>query len=181
MVGSTGAARRNSHRLVAAALLIAACAFLVRLIAYAGFTNDHFVHLSRAQAMLHGDLPLRDYTEEGVPLTVAISAGAQRVLGEGPFAELILVLTSLAIAAGVTCYASGRLTGSILLGVFAGVLQLVAAPRFYSHPKILLYPLLFLIGPSSQMKRIQRFNTLRSRGVPPSSRGIPSRRRKAYR
>src|ERR1041384_1860075 len=130
---------RRSHRLVAAALLVAACTFLVRLIAYAGFTNDHFVHLSRAQAMLHGDLPLRDYTEEGVPLTVAVSAAAQRVLGEGPFAELMVVLTSLAVAAGVTCYASGLLTGSILPGVFAGILQLVAAPRYYSPPKQPLY------------------------------------------
>jgi len=30
--------------------------------------------------------------------------------------------------------------------VFAGILQLVAAPRYYSHPKILLYPVLFLVG-----------------------------------
>ena len=86
--------------LIAVSIIVAVIAFGYRYTSLSGFSNDHFVHLARAQAMLAGDLPIRDYTEEGVPLTVVLSAAAQRVLGESLFAEVVLVLTSLAIGAG---------------------------------------------------------------------------------
>jgi hypothetical protein len=96
--------------------------------------------------MLAGDLPIRDYTEEGLPLTVVLSAGAQLVLGESLFAEAMLVMMSLSVAAAVTCWLTSRMTGSPWLGVGAALLQVVVYPRLYSHPKMLLYSVFLLIA-----------------------------------
>jgi hypothetical protein len=140
----TASTRRRS--LLAASIVVALLAFGYRCTSLNGFSNDHFVHLARAQAMLAGDLPIRDYTEEGVPLTVLLSAGAQLVFGQSLFAELVLVVTSLSVAAGVTCWLASRVTGSLLLGMGAALLQVLVYPRLYSHPKILLYSVFLLIA-----------------------------------
>lgn len=139
---SSAPARRPS--LLVASFLVAIVAFSFRFTSVSGFSNDHFVHLARAQAMLAGDLPIRDYTEEGVPLTVLLSAAAQLVFGRSLFAEALLVVTSLSVAAGVTCWLTSRVTGSRLLGVSAALLQVLVYPRSYSHPKMLLYSVFLL-------------------------------------
>jgi hypothetical protein len=138
----------TTHRssLIVASMMLAIFAFGYRFVSLSGFSNDHFVHLARAQAMLAGDLPIRDYTEEGVPLTVALSATAQRVLGESLFAEVVLVLTSLAVGAGITCWLASRVTGSLVIGASAALLQVLIYPRLYSHPKIMVYSVFLAIA-----------------------------------
>ncbi len=132
--------------LIATSIIVAVFAFGYRYTSLSGFSNDHFVHLARAQAMLAGDLPIRDYTEEGVPLTVVLSAAAQQVLGQSLFAEVVLVLTSLAIGAGVTCWLASRVTGSLSVGASAALLQVLIYPRLYSHPKIFIYSVFLAIA-----------------------------------
>jgi hypothetical protein len=136
-----------AHRsaLIIASIIVAIATFLYRFTSL-GFGNDHFVHLARAQAMLAGDLPIRDYTEEGVPLTVLLSAAAQLVFGQSLLAEAVLTSLSFAAAAGVTCWLTSRVTGSLLLGTGAAILQVLAYPRSYSHPKMLVYPVFLLIA-----------------------------------
>jgi len=124
----------------------AGISLLYHYAAHNGFSNDHFIHLARAQAMLAGDWPIRDYAEEGVPLTVLLSVGAQRVLGETPWAELVLTTGAMGLAAGVTCWLTAVLTRSALAGVGAALLQALARPRLYSYPKIILYPVLVLLA-----------------------------------
>ncbi len=138
----------TTHRssLIVASMMLAIFAFGYRFVSLSGFSNDHFVHLARAQAMLAGDLPIRDYTEEGVPLTVVLSATAQRVLGESLFAEVVLVLTSLAVGAGITCWLASRVTDSLLIGASAALLQVLIYPRLYSHPKIMVYSVFLAIA-----------------------------------
>ena len=136
----------HSSSLIVASMLLAIFAFGYRFVTLSGFSNDHFVHLARAQAMLAGDLPIRDYTEEGVPLTVVLSAAAQHLLGESIFAEVVLVLTSLAVGAGITCWLSSRVTGSLLIGASAALLQVLIHPRLYSHPKIMVYSVFLAIA-----------------------------------
>ena len=137
----------TDHRLpIVASMVVAALAFSYRYTSLNGFTNDDFLHLARTQAVLAGDWPIRDYTEEGLPLTVLVSAGAQLMFGESLFAEAMLVMTSLAVAAGVTCWLTSRVTGSLGLGVGAALLQVLVYPRSYAHPKMLLYALFLLIA-----------------------------------
>jgi hypothetical protein len=135
----------HRHALIVVSTIVAVAAFLYRLTSF-GFTNDHFIHLAQAQAVLAGALPIRDYTEEGIPLTVLLSAGAQLVFGESLFAEVVLTSMSFAAAAGVTCWLTSRLTGSLLLGAGAALLQVLVYPRAYSHPKMLVYAVFLLIA-----------------------------------
>jgi hypothetical protein len=130
---------------IIASIIIGIATFLYRFTSL-GFGNDHFVHLARALAMLAGDLPIRDYTEEGVPLSVLLSAGAQLVFGRSLFAEAVLTSISFATAAGVTCFLTSRITGSLWLGAGAAILQALAYPRSYSHPKMLVYSVFLLIA-----------------------------------
>lgn len=138
----TAPTRRPS--LLAVSIIVAVVAFGYRYTSLSGFTNDNFLHLARAQAMVAGDLPIRDYTEEGLPLMVLLSAAAQLAFGQSLFAEAMLVFVSLSIAAGVTCWLASRVTGSILLGVGAALLQVLVYPRLYSYPKMLLYAVFLL-------------------------------------
>ena len=132
--------------LLAFSVLAGIVAFLFRFLSHDRLANDHYVHLSLAQAMLLGDRPIRDYTEVGAPFMVALSAGAQAILGRGIFAELILTVTSLGVAAAVTCWIAGRLTGSQTLGFLAALAQIAVFPRLYGYLKITLYPILFVIA-----------------------------------
>ena len=49
----------QSSWLIVASMILAIFAFGYRFVSLSGFSNDHFVHLARAQAMLAGDLPIR--------------------------------------------------------------------------------------------------------------------------
>jgi len=130
--------RARLDALVAVAVGALGCAY--RFLAHTSFSNDHFVHLARAQAWLAGDWPIRDYEEPGALLTVGVSAAAQALFGQSLLPELLLSVVALGIGAAVTCWLVMRLTGSRALGVLAAVLQLAVAPRLYAYPKILLYP-----------------------------------------
>ena len=138
--------RGDAATLVALAALAAIVAFAFRFLSHDRFTNDHYVHLSLAQALLLGDRPIRDYTDAGSPLMAALSAGAQLLVGRNLLAEVILTVGALSVAAAVTCWATGRITGSPMLGLLAALVQIAVFPRLYGYPTIFLYPILFLIG-----------------------------------
>lgn len=140
------ASERQPRSWLVTSAVAAGISLLYHYASHNGFSNDHFIHLARAQAMLAGDWPVRDYTEEGVPLTVLLSAAAQRVLGESPWAELVLTTGAMAVAAGVTCWLTAAFTRSTLAGLGAALLQALARPRLYSYPKIVLYPVLMLLA-----------------------------------
>ncbi len=140
------ASERQPRAWLVASAAAAGISLLYHYASHNGFSNDHFIHVARAQAMLAGDWPIRDYVEEGVPLTVLLSAAARRVLGETPWAELVLSTTAMAAAAGLTCWLTAALTRSALAGLCAALLQALARPRLYSYPKILLYPVLVLLA-----------------------------------
>lgn len=121
------------------AVLVGVVTFAVRYLTLRGFPNDHYVHLARVQQMLLGEWPVRDYTEEGGPLTTMASVAAQWLIGPGLWAEALLTITSLSIAAAITTSVTTKITGAVTAGAWAGILQLLAFPRSYSHPKMLLY------------------------------------------
>jgi hypothetical protein len=131
---------RNSW-LGALAVVLGVSCFLFRFLTFRGFSNDHYEHLARAQQMLLGDLPIRDFNQPGWPLTDALSALAQVLLGRTAFAEVLLVFGCLAVAAALTCWALARLTGSYTVALVMTLLQILVYPRSYSYPKLLLYPI----------------------------------------
>ena len=121
----------------AAAVLIGVAAFAFRLLSQRGLSNDHYMHMAWAQQVLLGDLPGRDFVDPGMPLAYGLSAVAQWLM-PGPFSEVILSSAMLGLAASATCLVVWRLTGSILWGTGAALLEIAFRPRFYSFPKILV-------------------------------------------
>src|SRR2546425_8523097 len=89
--------------------------FLYRYLSYDGFTNDHYVHLSRAQQILLGDVPVRDFVDPGLPLMYYASAAFQLAFGRTALSEAVLVFGALTVAAGITCWMALKLTGSYLV------------------------------------------------------------------
>jgi hypothetical protein len=119
-------------------------AFAYRYLSYAGFPNDHFVHLATAQQMTMGAMPVRDYVERGLPLMSAVSAVAQLALGEGLHSELLLVAAAYGLAAAWTFLVAAYAGRSITVGLIAAAATVLAYPVSYSYPKVLVYAGAFL-------------------------------------
>ena len=109
-----------------------------------GFVNDHFVYISGGRQMLFGEWPTRDWIDPGLPLMFAASAFAQRVFGPTLFAEAMLVSMAFGVAAAGTVAGVRYLTGSMMLGLLAAVIEVAVFPRTYSYPKILAYASAFV-------------------------------------
>ena len=134
--------RRRAPTLAFATALLALFAgtALFRFLALVrGFSNDHFVHLAAAQQLLFGEWPTRDFIDPGLPLTYAVSAAAQWLLGRSLLAEGLLVAVAFGLAAVLTAAAVRELTGSRVLAVCAAILEVAIVPRTYGYPKILAY------------------------------------------
>jgi hypothetical protein len=108
---------------------------------YAGLLDDHYFYVVRGWQMLWGELPDRDFVDIGAPLTFALSAAAQLAIGRGAWAEILLAVTMLSIAAGLSYYAAERASGSIVAAGAATLFQIALFPRFYNYPKLITYAL----------------------------------------
>jgi len=105
---------------------------------HGGLSDDHFFYVVRGWQILFGQLPVRDFVDPGAPLTFLISAAAQW-FDRGTVSEMVLCASSLAIGAGLTCWAAIQVSNSLLLGVVSGLFQISMLARYYNHPKILVY------------------------------------------
>jgi hypothetical protein len=122
-----------------AALIIFGLVASLRFLSLTGFPDDHYVHLAGAQQMLRGEWPSRDFVDLGAPLTYAISAAAQAIFGERQLTEALLMACAFGLGAVLTLRAGVALTGSVVLGAAAALIELLVYPRTYSYPKIVLY------------------------------------------
>src|SRR5437867_5914741 len=120
-------------------LVSGSCAFAYRYLSFERFPNDHFVHLSRAQQVVMGALPVRDYSEYQAPLAVMASAWAQMAFGPGLRSELLLVCGGFAVAAAATYLVGAAVSGSVVAGIAAALILTAATPVSYSYLKVLPY------------------------------------------
>ena len=126
-----------------AALAVAALTFAYRYLSFERFPNDHFVVLSRAQQVLMGALPVRDYSEYQAPLAVMASAWAQATFGPGLHSELLLVCGAFAVASAVAYLVTASVSGSVGVGIACALIVTAATPVTYAYPKVLPYVLAF--------------------------------------
>lgn len=127
---------------VGAAACVAALATLSwRFLTFSGFTNDHYVHLARAQQMVLGAWPVRDFVDPGMPLMYGVSAVARLLGGRAMWVEWAVVATAFAGGAALTLVAAARLSGGLAIAAVVTALQIVLNPRSYCYPKITLYAL----------------------------------------
>jgi hypothetical protein len=124
---------------VGAALAAAALGVAWRYFTFTGFNNDHYVHLSRAYQMLLGELPVRDFTDPGMPLMYIASLAAR--VGGGPAlrSEWALVALAVGAAAAGTVVAGAALARSAAVALVVAALEVIANPRTFSYPKLVLY------------------------------------------
>jgi hypothetical protein len=126
-----------------AGVVVAVGAFAVtlawRFLTFTGFTNDHYAHLALAQQMLLGDLPIRDFSDPGWPLTYLISAAAWSVAGGTVGTEWAITATGFALGAACTAIAAYRLSASLVIASVVTALEILIYPRAYSYPKMLVY------------------------------------------
>lgn len=108
-----------------------------RYLSFTDFANDHFVHLSVAQQITMGALPVRDFVERGLPLMPLISAAGQVVLGEGLRSELWVIAFAYGIAAALTYLVALHASGSVVVAALGALLPVVVYPVSYSYPKLL--------------------------------------------
>jgi hypothetical protein len=98
-------------RFAIGALALALSTVAYRYLSFTDFSNDHFVHLSVAQQITMGDLPVRDFVERGLPLMPLISAAGQALFGEGLRSELWVIATAYGIAAALTYVVALQMSG----------------------------------------------------------------------
>ena len=108
-----------------------------------GFVNDHFVYITGGRQMLFGEWPTRDWIDPGLPLMFAASALAQKIFGPTLFAEGMLTSIAFGLAAAFTAAGVRQLTGSVMLGILAAIIEVAVFPRTYSYPKIVAYAFVF--------------------------------------
>jgi len=109
-----------------------------------GLENDEFLGISRATAMLRGELPSRDFVDFGAPLSYVATAAAMWASEGTLLGHVVLSVLMLAAGAALTYYIGWRASGSHVVALAAAVVQLALGPRLYSYPKIVLYALAVL-------------------------------------
>ena len=115
---------------------LAAAAF--RWLTLAEFPNDHFDHVALAQQLRLGALPVRDFTDEGLPLTYAVSALAWTILKTPFLAEGVVVTLGFALAAALSFRTAAIASHSLIAAGIAAAAQIALYPRTYSYPKLLV-------------------------------------------
>jgi len=126
--------------------LVGAATFAFRWLSLGAFPNDHFDHVARARQVLLGEWPVRDFTDPGFLLTYLSSAAVHAVVEPPLLAETLLFASALAVAAALTFRLALLATGSLPISLGAVALQVLAYPRPYSYPKLLLYAVAITVG-----------------------------------
>ena len=123
--------------LVFGAIVFGLLTFAYRYLSFTEFSNDHFVHLSLAQQITHGALPVRDFVERGLPLMSMLSAVGQVVLGEGLRSELVVIALAFGMAAALTYGAAASIGRAMTIATLAALVPVLANPVSYGYPKLL--------------------------------------------
>lgn len=126
-------------------VLVAVVTFFYRYLTLE-FTNDHFVHLSRAFQIVEGEVPLRDFFDPGLFLQYYASAAVLLWSGHNLFGESLLTAGFIALGSALTFLAATWLSRSYTIAAVAAALGILAMPRLYSYPKVVFYVLAVVVG-----------------------------------
>jgi hypothetical protein len=136
------ASRRREWATFAA---VFAAVFAFRFLSYTGFPNDHFVYLARAQQILLGAWPARDFVDPGFLLMYLASAAGLVLFGHNLLGEALIVFGGFAAAAALTYPLARTVAASAVAAGGAVALQALAYPRSYSYPKLFLHALAIML------------------------------------
>ena len=100
--------------------------------------NDHFVMLARAQQVLFGDWPVRNFEDPGQPLFYLLTSALASVFGHVLATNVVLCIAVQSIAASCAFVLARRASGSIAIGVAAALAVIVSSPRLYNTTKVIV-------------------------------------------
>ena len=138
--------RRRIAIATAVAVVIGIAAFLLRFNALGGtlggFDNDHFTRLIRADVLLQGQQPLRDFVDSELrgawpALTYAMSAWAQQIGGRTLLSEAYLTVGLLTLAFVIVFLLALDLSKRWSVALLATVAAIVTMPKVHNYPKVL--------------------------------------------
>jgi hypothetical protein len=143
-VGRGGGGRRIAA--VVVALAIAALAFVIRFNALGGslggFDNDEFFILTRADAILDGEQPLRDFSDGELraawpSLSYQIPAWTEQVWGRSLLVYACLVCAGLAFCAAMVFLLARGIAGGGVVPIAAALAVIASYAKPYNYPKLL--------------------------------------------
>jgi hypothetical protein len=130
--------RIRGQKTLRRALPIGLLAFAFRFLTLSPLENDHFVMLARAQQVLFGDWPIRDFEDPGQPLFYLLTSALSSVFGHVLATNVVLCITLQAVAAAFTYVLARRASNSTTVGVAAALLAIVSSPRLYNTTKVIV-------------------------------------------
>jgi len=101
--------------------------------------NDDFMHRAYALQLLAGERPVRDFFDYGMFLMYVVSALAQLLFGYRLLAEAVVIGVMVAVSTFLVFDVVRRLTESTAASTLAAALFVVAMPRSYGYPKLIVY------------------------------------------
>jgi len=120
------------------ASLVGLLAFAFRYLTLSSIENDHFVMLARAQQVLFGDWPVRDFEDPGQPLFYLLTSALASVFGHVLATNVVLCIALQAVAASCTYVLARRASGSAAVGFAAALVAIVSSPRLYNTTKVIV-------------------------------------------
>ena len=120
------------------ASLIGLLAFAFRYLTLSPLENDHFVMLARAQQVLFGDWPIRNFEDPGQPLFYLLTSALGAIFGHVLATNVVLCIALQAVAASCTYLLARRASGSTTVGVAAAIVAIVSSPRLYNTTKVIV-------------------------------------------
>jgi len=120
------------------ASLLGLLAFAFRYLTLTVIENDHFVVLARAQQVLFGDWPVRNFEDPGQPLFYLLTSALASVFGHVLATNILLCIALQAVAASCTYVLARRASGSTAIGIAAALVAIVSAPRLYNTTKVIV-------------------------------------------
>jgi len=120
------------------ALPIGLLAFGFRFLTLSPIENDHFVMLARAQQVLFGDWPVRNFEDPGQPLFYLLTSALASIFGHVLATNVVLCIALQAVAAACTFVLARRASNSTAVGVAAALLVIVSSPRLYNTTKVIV-------------------------------------------
>jgi hypothetical protein len=137
---------RRRPLLLLGTALAAFLAFAFRWLNQTEFVNDHFDHVALALQLRLGDLPVRDFVDEGMPLMYVVSAAAWELFTSPFYSETVVIATGFAVAAGLSFRLAATISGSALAAALAVFAQVALNPRTYSYPKFFVHAIALTVA-----------------------------------
>src|SRR5688572_12766339 len=97
------------------------------------------MHRAYARQILAGEWPVEDFFDYGMGLMSAVSAAAELLFGYRLLSEAIVIGVATAAATFIVYDLTRRAADSTVVGSIAALMLVVAAPRGYAYPKLILY------------------------------------------